>query len=88
VIIKITNFAAKVRDDITEDINNNEERLNPLNDYLFMKYMSEEGDEEQLITFLTLSFALQNGDTKKHLFLIPCNTPLCTTNHFLIMLLL
>jgi predicted transposase/invertase (TIGR01784 family) len=27
-------------------------RLNPLNDYLFMKYMGEEGDEEQLIAFL------------------------------------
>jgi predicted transposase/invertase (TIGR01784 family) len=26
----------------------NEERLNPLNDYLFMKYMGEKGDEEQL----------------------------------------
>jgi hypothetical protein len=28
------------------------ERLNPLNDYLFMKYMGEKGDEEQLISFL------------------------------------
>jgi predicted transposase/invertase (TIGR01784 family) len=27
-------------------------RLDPLNDYLFMKCMSEEGDEEQLIAFL------------------------------------
>ena len=28
------------------------ERLNPLNDYLFMKYMGEKGDEEQLLAFL------------------------------------
>jgi predicted transposase/invertase (TIGR01784 family) len=28
------------------------ERLNPLNDYLFLKYMGEKGDEEQLISFL------------------------------------
>jgi predicted transposase/invertase (TIGR01784 family) len=27
-------------------------RLNPLNDYLFMKYMGEKGDEEQLLAFL------------------------------------
>jgi predicted transposase/invertase (TIGR01784 family) len=32
--------------------NMSKERLNPLNDYLFMKYMGEEGDEEQLISFL------------------------------------
>jgi predicted transposase/invertase (TIGR01784 family) len=31
-----------------------EERLNPLNDYLFMKYMGEKGDEEQLIAFLNV----------------------------------
>jgi predicted transposase/invertase (TIGR01784 family) len=30
----------------------NTERLNPLNDYLFMKYMGEKGDEPQLIGFL------------------------------------
>ncbi|MDR0725013.1 MAG: Rpn family recombination-promoting nuclease/putative transposase, partial [Prevotellaceae bacterium] len=29
-----------------------EERLNPLNDFLFMKYMGEKGDEEQLLSFL------------------------------------
>ncbi|MDR1883220.1 MAG: Rpn family recombination-promoting nuclease/putative transposase [Prevotella sp.] len=29
-----------------------QERMNPLNDYLFMKYMGEKGDEEQLISFL------------------------------------
>jgi predicted transposase/invertase (TIGR01784 family) len=29
-----------------------DERLDPLNDYLFMKYMGEEGDEEQLMSFL------------------------------------
>jgi predicted transposase/invertase (TIGR01784 family) len=29
-----------------------EERLNPLNDYLFLKYMGEPGDEEQLLAFL------------------------------------
>ena len=28
------------------------ERLNPLNDFLFMKYMGEKGDEEQLLGFL------------------------------------
>ena len=27
-------------------------RLNPLNDYLFQKYMGEKGDEEQLLSFL------------------------------------
>jgi predicted transposase/invertase (TIGR01784 family) len=31
-----------------------EERLNPLNDYLFMKYMGEKGDEEQLTAFLNV----------------------------------
>jgi predicted transposase/invertase (TIGR01784 family) len=31
-----------------------EERLNPLNDYLFMKYMGEKGDEEQLAAFLSV----------------------------------
>jgi hypothetical protein len=29
-----------------------QERLNLLNDYLFMKYMGEKGDEEQLTAFL------------------------------------
>ncbi|MDR1895758.1 MAG: Rpn family recombination-promoting nuclease/putative transposase, partial [Prevotellaceae bacterium] len=29
-----------------------QERMNPLNDYLFMKYMGEKGDEEQLISLL------------------------------------
>jgi predicted transposase/invertase (TIGR01784 family) len=28
------------------------EKLNPLNDYLFLKYMGEPGDEEQLLAFL------------------------------------
>ncbi len=28
------------------------ERLNPLNDYLFLKIMGEEGDEEQCLAFL------------------------------------
>ncbi|MDR2767618.1 MAG: Rpn family recombination-promoting nuclease/putative transposase, partial [Treponema sp.] len=28
------------------------ERLNPLNDYLFVKIMGEKGDEEQLLGFL------------------------------------
>ncbi|MDR1675686.1 MAG: Rpn family recombination-promoting nuclease/putative transposase [Tannerella sp.] len=32
----------------------NETRLNPLNDFLFMKYMGEEGDEEQLLAFLNV----------------------------------
>ncbi|MDR1022232.1 MAG: hypothetical protein LBL94_03015, partial [Prevotellaceae bacterium] len=32
----------------------NKERLNPLNDYLFMKYMGEKGDEEQLLAFLNV----------------------------------
>jgi hypothetical protein len=31
-----------------------ERRLNPLNDFLFMKYMGEEGDEEQLLAFLNV----------------------------------
>jgi predicted transposase/invertase (TIGR01784 family) len=31
-----------------------ENRLNPLNDYLFMKYMGEKGDEEQLAAFLSV----------------------------------
>jgi predicted transposase/invertase (TIGR01784 family) len=52
VIIKITNFAAKIIANMDEDIKNNEERLNPLNDYLFMKYMSEKGDEVQLMAFI------------------------------------
>jgi predicted transposase/invertase (TIGR01784 family) len=30
------------------------ERLNPLNDYLFLKYMGEPGDEEQLLAFLNV----------------------------------
>ncbi|MDR2087261.1 MAG: Rpn family recombination-promoting nuclease/putative transposase [Dysgonamonadaceae bacterium] len=30
------------------------ERPNPLNDYLFVKYMGEEGDEEQLLAFLNV----------------------------------
>lgn len=32
----------------------NETRLNPLNDFLFMKYMGQEGDEEQLLAFLNV----------------------------------
>jgi predicted transposase/invertase (TIGR01784 family) len=32
----------------------NTTRLNPLNDFLFMKYMGEEGDEEQLLAFLNV----------------------------------
>jgi hypothetical protein len=28
------------------------ERFNPLNDFLFLKYMGEKGDEEQLLAFL------------------------------------
>jgi hypothetical protein len=28
------------------------ERLNPLNDFLFLKIMGEKGDEEQLLTLL------------------------------------
>jgi predicted transposase/invertase (TIGR01784 family) len=31
-----------------------ERRLNPLNDFLFMKYMGEKGDEEQLTAFLNV----------------------------------
>jgi hypothetical protein len=33
-----------------------EPRLNPLNDYLFMKYMGEKGDEEQFLAFLNVVF--------------------------------
>ncbi|MDR1865825.1 MAG: Rpn family recombination-promoting nuclease/putative transposase [Bacteroidales bacterium] len=32
----------------------NNDRLNPLNDYLFMKYMGEKGDEDQLLAFLNV----------------------------------
>jgi predicted transposase/invertase (TIGR01784 family) len=35
-----------------EEFVNTNKRLNPLNDFLFMKYMGEKGDEEQLIGFL------------------------------------
>ncbi|MDR1342045.1 MAG: Rpn family recombination-promoting nuclease/putative transposase [Prevotellaceae bacterium] len=38
------------------------ERLNPLNDYLFMKYMGEKGDEEQLIAFLNVVLQKTNRD--------------------------
>jgi hypothetical protein len=30
----------------------NTKRLNPLNDYIFLKIMGEKGDEEQLLAFL------------------------------------
>jgi hypothetical protein len=33
------------------------ERFNPLNDYLFLKIMGEEGDEEQLLAFLNAVLA-------------------------------
>jgi predicted transposase/invertase (TIGR01784 family) len=36
----------------TKQLKTKESRPNPLNDYLFMKYMGEEGDEEQLLAFL------------------------------------
>ncbi|GHU54065.1 hypothetical protein FACS189411_00020 [Bacteroidia bacterium] len=36
----------------TENDSTMSERLNPLNDYLFLKYMGEKGDEEQLLAFL------------------------------------
>jgi predicted transposase/invertase (TIGR01784 family) len=39
---------------VKDDINVPEDRLNPLNDYLFMKYMGEKGDEEQLLAFLNV----------------------------------
>ncbi|MDR1022753.1 MAG: Rpn family recombination-promoting nuclease/putative transposase [Prevotellaceae bacterium] len=39
-----------------------ETRLNPLNDYLFMKYMGEKGDEEQLMAFLNVVLQKTNRD--------------------------
>jgi predicted transposase/invertase (TIGR01784 family) len=39
------------------------ERLNPLNDYLFLKYMGEPGDEEQLQAFLNA--VLQKTDNER-----------------------
>jgi hypothetical protein len=33
------------------------ERFNPLNDYLFLKVMGEEGDEEQRLAFLNAILA-------------------------------
>jgi predicted transposase/invertase (TIGR01784 family) len=36
------------------------ERLNPLNDYLFLKVMGEEGDEEQCLAFLNAVLGSQN----------------------------
>jgi predicted transposase/invertase (TIGR01784 family) len=40
------------------------ERLNPLNDYLFMKYMGEKGDEIQLIAFLNAILCKTDKDKK------------------------
>jgi predicted transposase/invertase (TIGR01784 family) len=37
------------------------ERLNPLNDYLFLKVMGEKGDEEQRLAFLNAALADSNG---------------------------
>ncbi|MFP3043403.1 Rpn family recombination-promoting nuclease/putative transposase [Treponema primitia] len=39
-------------DDKTVDSGKAVERLNPLNDYLFLKMMGEKGDEDQLLSFL------------------------------------
>jgi predicted transposase/invertase (TIGR01784 family) len=44
------------KDIATTDNNGEEERLNPLNDFLFMKYMGEVGDEVQLMAFLNAVF--------------------------------
>jgi predicted transposase/invertase (TIGR01784 family) len=38
------------------------ERLNPLNDYLFLKIMGEKGDEEQCIAFINAVLADSNGN--------------------------
>ncbi|MDR0822617.1 MAG: Rpn family recombination-promoting nuclease/putative transposase [Endomicrobium sp.] len=42
---------------------NQEERLNPLNDYMFQKCMGEKGDEEQLLDFLNAVLGY-SGDYK------------------------
>ena len=43
------------------------ERLNPLNDYLFLKLMGEEGDEEQCLAFLN---AVLGSKSKKPVTLV------------------
>ncbi|MDR1116269.1 MAG: Rpn family recombination-promoting nuclease/putative transposase [Tannerella sp.] len=40
----------------------NKIRLNPLNDFLFMKYMGEKGDEEQLLAFLNVVLRKTGND--------------------------
>jgi predicted transposase/invertase (TIGR01784 family) len=42
-----------------------EERLDPLNDYLFLKYMGEKGDEEQLLAFLNATLKRTGKDNLK-----------------------
>ncbi|MDR0730652.1 MAG: Rpn family recombination-promoting nuclease/putative transposase [Treponema sp.] len=46
------------------------DRLNPLNDYLFLKVMGEKGDEEQLCAFLNAVLRRQGQDVIKTLEII------------------
>jgi predicted transposase/invertase (TIGR01784 family) len=39
-----------------------QERLNPLNDYMFLKIMGEKGDEEQLCAFINAVLGRKGGD--------------------------
>jgi hypothetical protein len=35
------------------------ERMDPLNDFLFLKFMGEKGDEDQLLAFLNAVVSIQ-----------------------------
>jgi predicted transposase/invertase (TIGR01784 family) len=48
----------------------NKERLNPLNDYMFLKIMGEKGDEEQLCSFLNAVLEREGQDTIKSVEII------------------
>ena len=50
-------------------------RLNPLNDYMFIKMMGEKGDEEQLLSFLN---AVLHRKGKNHLSAIEIVNPKMT----------
>jgi predicted transposase/invertase (TIGR01784 family) len=49
-------------------------RLNPLNDYLFLKIMGERGDEEQLCAFLNAVLGRKKRDTIKSVEIIENKT--------------
>jgi predicted transposase/invertase (TIGR01784 family) len=46
------------------------DRLNPLNDYLFLKVMGEKGDEEQLCSFLNAVLGRKGQDALESLEII------------------